>query len=230
MPNTAILVVEDDPLILETVRRYLEHAGHRCHCAADGWEADRLALRHRPDLVVLDWMLPGVDGLALCERWRKGEYFAPVLMLTARTEEDHRVRALASGADDYLDKPFSAKELVARVQALLRRAYASGYRDCSPQNGLLVDRNTRQVQLHGRPIDLRAREFDLLAQLADHPGRVYSRDELLEWVWGYDFEGGHRTIDVHVRKLREKLEPDPTRPVYVLTVWGVGYKFAGPPR
>ncbi len=227
MADGTILIAEDDSVILDAVRRYLEHAGHRCYCAADGREADRLAAQHRPDLIVLDWMLPEVDGLTLCERWRKGAYFAPILMLTARTEEDHRVRGLLAGADDYLVKPFSARELVARVGALLRRAYTHGYREVNQGGGLVVNRSTRQVLLDSKSIELRLKEFDLLAQLAECPGRVYSRDELLERVWGYDFEGGHRTVDVHVRKIREKLEPDPTHPVHVLTVWGVGYKCSG---
>lgn len=230
MPDGTILIAEDDSVILDAVRRYLEHAGHRCYCAADGPEADRLATQHRPDLVVLDWMLPEVDGLTLCERWRKRAYFAPILMLTARTEEDYRVRGLLAGADDYLVKPFSARELVARVEALLRRAYTHGYREVNKGGGLVINRSTRQALLDSKSVELRLKEFDLLAQLAECPGRVYSRDELLERVWGYDFEGGHRTVDVHVRKIREKLEPDPTHPVYVLTVWGVGYKFSGSPR
>ncbi|MBC7879813.1 MAG: response regulator transcription factor [Anaerolineae bacterium] len=229
MPDRTILIAEDDLVILDAVRRYLEHAGHRCYCAADGNEAGQLVAKHRPDLVVLDWMLPGIDGLTLCERWRKSDYFAPILMLTARSKEDYRVRGLLAGADDYLVKPFSAQELVARVAALLRRAYTHGYREVKQGCGLTINRSTRQVLLGGKSVELRFKEFELLAQLVECPGRVYSRDELLERVWGYDFEGGHRTVDVHVRKIREKIETDPTHPVHILTVWGVGYKFLGLP-
>lgn len=225
MLTKSILIVEDDPVILDAVRRYLEHAGHRCIGAQTGSEAGHLVWQHRPELVILDLMLPQVDGFELCEGWRRDEYFAPILMLTARSEEEYRVRGLAAGADDYLSKPFSARELIARVNALLRRAYTDGYRAVRYLGEVMVDRGSRQVLVDKRNIDLRGKEFDLLAQLAEHPGRVYSRDDLLERVWGYDFEGEPRTVDVHIRKIREKLEPDPTHPIYVLTVWGAGYKF-----
>jgi DNA-binding response OmpR family regulator len=149
------------------------------------------------------------------------------LPLTARAEESDRVQGLAVGADDYLTKPFSAKELIARVKALLRRAYSSGYREVRQTWGMAIDPNQRHAFLHGDLLDLRGKEFDLLAQLADRPGRAYTREQLLEHVWGLDFAGDTRVVDVYIRKLREKIELDPSRPEYIQTVWGVGYRFRG---
>ena len=225
-----VLVVDDEPNIREVVGRYLQRDGHTVVLAADGEAALRLYREHRPDLVVLDLMLPGVTGLEVCRRIQV-ERRVPVIMLTARGDEEDRIIGLGVGADDYVVKPFSPRELAARVTAVLRRVQEGTDMPTAgtviEMAGLRVDPNTREVHLNGRPVLLTAREFDLLHYLASHPGRVFTRDQLLDAVWGYDFAAEPSTVTVHMRRLREKLEADPAEPRLLLTVWGVGYRFGG---
>jgi DNA-binding response OmpR family regulator len=225
-----VLVVDDEPNIREVVGRYLQRDGHTVVLAADGEAALRLYREHRPDLVVLDLMLPGVTGLEVCRRIQ-AERRVPVIMLTARGDEEDRIIGLGVGADDYVVKPFSPRELAARVTAVLRRVQEGAAMPADGPAievaGLRVDPNTREVHLNDRPVLLTAREFDLLHYLASHPGRVFTRDQLLDAVWGYDFAAEPSTVTVHMRRLREKLEADPGAPRLLLTVWGVGYRFGG---
>ncbi len=222
---TTVLIVEDDASLLETVQLYVEREGLRCLTAKQGADGLTQVQRFRPDLIVLDIMLPDIGGYQVCQQVRSLGCFVPILMLTARTEESDRVQGLAIGADDYLTKPFSAKELIARVKALLRRSYSVGYRDVRYTTGVVVDRQQRHAFLNGEWLDLRGKEFDLLEQLVNSPGRAYTREDLLEGIWGYDFDGDTRVVDVYIRKLREKIELDPSHPRYIQTVWGVGYRF-----
>jgi two-component system response regulator VicR len=220
-----ILVVEDEPTVRDAVARYLRREGFGVAMAGDGEEGLRLALEQRPDLVVLDLMLPGLDGLEVCRRLR-ATLQTPVVMLTAKSEDHEVVLGLGLGADDYIRKPFSPAELVARVKAVLRRGQAplpvgTGL-SCGP---LRIDALGRAVWLGERLIDLTAKEFDLLWYLAQHLGQVFSREQILTRVWHYDFAGDASTVTVHMRHLREKLEPDPSQPRFLKTVWGVGYKF-----
>lgn len=224
-PAPTVLIVEDDIDLRETVQLYIEREGLRCLSADNGTDGIAQIQRFRPNLVVLDIMMPDLDGFQVCQQVRAAGCFVPILMLTARVEEGDRLKGLAIGADDYLTKPFSAKELIARVKSLLRRAYSVGYRDVSHTSGIVVDCFQRQAFLNGELLDLRGKEFDLLSQFAESPGRAYSREDLLERVWGYDFEGDSRIVDVYIRKLREKIELDPAHPNYIQTVWGVGYRF-----
>ena len=224
-----VLIVDDEPNIREVVGLYLRRDGHDVVSATDGEEALEVFLQAEPDLVVLDLMLPKVGGLEVCRRMR-AERRVPLIMLTARGEEEERIVGLSVGADDYVVKPFSPRELAARVAAVLRRAEEpSGHADQKALTfeGLKIDPNTREVFVQGAPAALTAREFDLLYQMASTPGRVYTRDQLMESVWGYTFSADTSTVTVHVRRLREKVEPDPARPLYLQTVWGVGYKFGG---
>ncbi|MEM6838413.1 MAG: response regulator transcription factor [Cyanobacteria bacterium P01_C01_bin.120] len=220
-----ILVIEDDENLSETLQLYIQRERWRClltHSAEAGFSQIE---RCHPDLVVLDVMLPDANGFEVCQQLRQKECFIPILMLTSRGEERDRIRGLSAGADDYLTKPFSAKELIARLSALLRRSYTAGYRDIGHHSGLTIEGDRRMAFLNGEPLDLRGKEFDLLSQLAAVPGRAYSREELLERIWGIDYEGDTRIVDVYVRKLRAKVEVDASRPDYIQTVWGVGYRF-----
>jgi DNA-binding response OmpR family regulator len=223
----AVLVVDDEPIVREVVVRYLRRDGHRTLEAADGERARTLVEQERPDLVVLDLMLPGIDGLALC-RWIRARSDVPVIMLTARGEEADRIVGLELGADDYVTKPFSPRELVARVRSVLRRSAAADERpDERVRFGdIEIDTAAREVRKHGSTLNLTAREFELLWFLASHPRRVFSRDQLMSRVWGYEpaFDSG--TITVHVRRLREKIEDEPAHPRYLETVWGVGYRLS----
>ena len=222
-----ILVVDDEPNIREVVGLYLRRDGHEVVSASDGEEALREFGESEPDLVVLDLMLPKMSGLEVCRRMR-AQRRVPLIMLTARGEEEERIGGLSLGADDYVVKPFSPRELTARVAAVLRRVEESlepAGRKVLSFEGLRIDPNTRAVLVDGEPATLTAREFDLLYHLASAPGRVYTRDQLMETVWGYAFSADTSTVTVHVRRLREKVEPDPARPRYLQTVWGVGYKF-----
>ncbi|HEV7769811.1 MAG TPA: response regulator transcription factor [Solirubrobacterales bacterium] len=227
--NATVLIVDDEPTIVEVVGRYMERAGFETHGAFDGPEALRLAELHRPDLVVLDLMLPGIDGIEVLRRLRErpGDPIA-VIVLTARGEEDDRLIGLRHGADDYVVKPFSPAELVARVEAVLRRVSPpAGEGDVEPpiEHGpLRVEPATRAVRLDGEELSLTQREFDLLAYLAARPGRVFSRDQLMEAVWEYPFFSDASTVTVHVRRLRAKLGDDPSQPRFIETVWGVGYR------
>ncbi len=225
--TTTVLIVEDDVSLRETVQLYIEREGLHCLTAGNGAAGTAQIQCFRPELVVLDIMLPDISGFEVCREVRALGYFVPILMLTARADEGDRVQGLAVGADDYLTKPFSAKELVARVKALLRRAYGPGYRDVREAHGIIIDRDQHRAFLNGELLDLRGKEFDLLAQLADRPGRAYTREQLLEQVWGCDFAGDTRVVDVYIRKLREKIELDPSHPEYIQTLWGIGYRFKG---
>jgi DNA-binding response OmpR family regulator len=220
-----VLVIEDDINLCETVKLYIEREGLTCFTAKSASSGMDLMRRCRPELIVLDVMLPDEDGFEICRQIREMGSFMPILILTARNAEEDRIRGLSAGADDYLAKPFSARELVARIKSLLRRAYAVGYRDAVPSGGVTVDVSKRQAFLNGETLDLRGKEFDLLSQLVAAPGRTYSREDLLERLWSYDFEGDVRIVDVYIRKLREKIEQDPAHPQYIQTVWGVGYRF-----
>lgn len=231
-----ILVVEDDLTLMETLEYNLVRQGYEVLTAADGWLALEVARKERPDLIVLDIMLPGLDGLEVCRILRK-EMSVPILMLTARADEVDKVVGLEMGADDYLTKPFSLRELLARVKALLRRARLireeiaaeSAVRgtDELTFDDLTIDLNRHEVLLKGDPLRMKPKEYDLLLFLARHQGMALSRDLILERVWGWDFNGGSRTVDVHVRWLREKIEPDPSNPRRIVTVRGVGYCFEG---
>ncbi len=225
-----ILVVEDNQDLAQLLLMHLRDAGYTVTHAADGEEALRQAAE-AVDLVILDLMLPGVDGLEICRRLRARPDYLPILMLTAKSSELDRVLGLEVGADDYVAKPFSIRELLARVRALLRRAEAMGEasRDADIPlriDTLCIDPLRRRVQLDDREVHLTGREFDLLLHFARHPGRVYSRAQLLDLVWGYGHDGYEHTVNSHINRLRAKIEQQPAQPRYILTVWGVGYKFA----
>jgi DNA-binding response OmpR family regulator len=221
-----ILVVDDEQIVREVVVRYLERDGHATLEAPDGARARELLTRESPDLVVLDVMLPGTDGLELC-RWIRGRSDLPVILLTARGEESDRIVGLELGADDYVTKPFSPRELAVRVRTVLRRARpadADGER--LTFGDIEIDGGTRDVRRAGRTLRLTAKEFDLLWFLARHPSRVFSRDQLMSSVWGYEAAFDTGTVTVHIRRLREKIEHDPSNPRHLQTVWGVGYRLA----
>jgi DNA-binding response OmpR family regulator len=224
-----VLVVDDEPNIREVVSLYLRRDGHAVVSAGDGDEALRLFQQTQPDLVVLDLMLPGLSGLEVCRRLQANRR-VPLIMLTAKGEEEDRIVGLGVGADDYMVKPFSPRELAARVEAVLRRVNetqpASETERVLVFDELEIDPNTREVAVRGEPVALTATEFDLLYHLASQPKRVFTRDQLMEAVWGYTFAAETSTVTVHMRRLREKIEPDPTQPRYLHTVWGVGYRFA----
>ncbi|MBX6350277.1 MAG: response regulator transcription factor [Clostridia bacterium] len=217
------LVVDDDDHVRELVRLALEKQGFRVAQAADGREALKLADELLPDIVILDLMLPAVDGWEVCRRLRQAGGRVPILMLTARGEEDDEVRGLNLGADDYLVKPFSPRQLVARASALLRRAGTEAGRVLR-YPGLVIDTTARRVTVDGEAVQLAPKEFDLLAFLARHPAQVLSRDRLLERVWGWDYQGDARTVDEHVKRLRQKTAGREGHR-YIETVWGVGYRF-----
>jgi two-component system alkaline phosphatase synthesis response regulator PhoP len=223
-----ILVVDDEPKIVRVLRGYLESAGFQVIAAYDGTEAMAAFRNDAPDLIVLDLMLPEVDGLDVARAIRR-ESDVPIIMLTARVDEADRLIGLELGADDYVTKPFSPREVVARVRAVLRRV--SGPEPASrvlSVGDVLLDLDKRQASVGGRPVELTPTEFDLLATLVENPGRVFSRMQLLDKIQGYTYEGYERTIDAHVKNLRQKIEEDPRRPQYVLTVYALGYKFAEP--
>lgn len=222
---TTVLVVEDEPMVRDVVARYLESDGHRVVTAKDGDTARGMIEREAPSLVLLDVMLPGAtDGLALC-RWIRSSSELPVILLTARVEEADRIIGLELGADDYVTKPFSPRELTTRVKTVLRRA-----RPCAPPRerisarGIVLDAAKREAGRDGKVVNLAAKEFDLLWFLASNPNRVFSRDQLMSRVWGYAAALDTGTVTVHIRRLREKLEDDPSRPQLLETVWGVGYR------
>jgi two-component system, OmpR family, phosphate regulon response regulator PhoB len=223
---TTVLVVDDEPTIREIVVSYLRRDGFRTLEAADGERAGVLLETEAPDLVVLDLMLPGVDGLELCRRLRTRSQ-VPVIMLTARGEESDRIVGLELGADDYVTKPFSPRELAARVRTVLRRAELDvATEELLSFDGLVIDPATREVTSDGKALRLTAREFDLLWFLARHPRRVFAREQLMRRVWGYASAVDTGTVTVHMRRLREKIEEDPSRPRRLETVWGVGYRFS----
>jgi DNA-binding response OmpR family regulator len=221
-----VLVVDDDETVRDVVRRYLELAGHEVTLAGDGEHALSLVARSEPDLIVLDLMLPGIDGLEVCRRIRQHSA-VPVVMLTALGEEENRIAGLQLGADDYVTKPFSPRELALRVSSVLRRARsapAAAPARLVADNDLTLDVGARKAVLRGAELPLTTREFDLLLFLMSNSGTAYSRTELLERVWGWDF-GDQSTVTVHVRRLREKIELVPAKPARIATVWGVGYRY-----
>ncbi|GAB4445775.1 MAG: response regulator transcription factor [Chloroflexi bacterium OHK40] len=229
--SRTILVVDDEPGIVQIARDYLVRAGFRVITAGDGADALRLARAERPSLLVLDLMLPGMDGLDVTRALRQDPATRklPIIMLTARVEEADRLIGLELGADDYITKPFSPRELVARVRAVLRRSAG----DLAPSGviqigGLSIDLERRSVRRDGEPIDLTATEFEMLAVLAREPGRPFTRAQLLELVYDVSYAGYDRTVDAHIKNLRRKIEPDPHEPIYILTIYGVGYKFMEP--
>lgn len=227
-----ILVVDDEQSLLDTLRYTLAKQGYEVVTASDGEAALASARLGKPDLILLDLMLPKLDGMEVC-RILRGESAVPILILTARDEEIDRVFGLEMGADDYITKPFSLRELVARVKATLRRvemeraARADDAQSILKEGSLQLDLHARRVQLGPMPLHLKPKEFDLLAFLMRHPGRAFSRDQLLEQVWGYAYSGDTRTVDVHIRWLREKIETDPSSPELIETVRGLGYRFRG---
>jgi DNA-binding response OmpR family regulator len=229
---TRVLVVDDDPTVAEVVVAYLEREGITARHVADGALAVDEVDAFGPDLVVLDLMLPGLDGLEVCRRLRATRPTLPVVMLTARGEEEDRILGLEVGADDYVTKPFSARELVLRVQSLLRRAGATGVSSGAEvlaaathvDGDLVVDTRAHRATLGDVELVLTAREFDLLAHLVAHPDQALSREDLMSRVWGWEY-GDQSTVTVHVRRLREKIEPDPSNPRRLVTVWGVGYRW-----
>jgi DNA-binding response OmpR family regulator len=221
-----VLVVDDEPMVREVLGRYLQREGYDVETAADGEQALSAVRRNRPDLVLLDLMLPCVDGLEVFRRLQAADPPA-VIMITARGEETDRVVGLELGADDYVAKPFSPREVVARVRSVLRRSNGRAERPPRPLafGDLEIDTWSREVSRGGRRLRLTPKEFDLLSLLASHPRRVFSRLEILEELWDFAFDGDPSTVTVHVRRLREKLEDDPSRPRRLVTVWGAGYRF-----
>jgi DNA-binding response OmpR family regulator len=225
MAGKRVLVVDDDVKTVELVKLYLDRDGYRVLTAHDGVEALRLAQEEHPDLIVLDLMLPGIDGLEICHTLRQ-ESDVPIIMLTAKTTDQDKLTGLELGADDYVTKPFSPRELAARVRAVLRRLPGEHGPDRIQHGELTVDFIKYEAFLGSRPLNLTTIEFKLLGVLAKEPGRVFSRAQLIEKALGYDFEGFDRTIDVHILNLRRKLETDPSHPRYVKTVYGAGYKLS----
>lgn len=229
-----VLIVEDDAHIASLMRMHLRDEGYAVAHATDGDMGARLVEQESWDALVLDLMLPGVDGLEICRRARALAGYTPIIITSARSSEVHRILGLELGADDYLAKPFSVLELVARVRALLRRTDAMA-RPVSPESmlldlhGLRIDPLAREVALDGQAVDLTPREFDLLYFFARHPGKVYSRLDLLNLVWGYRHDGYEHTVNTHINRLRGKIEADPARPQRILTAWGRGYKYAATP-
>ncbi|HEX9926054.1 MAG TPA: response regulator transcription factor [Anaerolineae bacterium] len=228
MADAKILVVDDDKKTVDLIQLYLEKDGYRVLAAYDGRQALEQARQKRPDLIVLDLMLPAVGGLDIC-RILRAESRVPVIMLTARTTEEDKLLGLDLGADDYVTKPFSPRELLARVRAVLRRVAEAKTKGPSQvrYDDLIVDLVRHEVRLHEEPVHLTPKEFKLLETLVRAPGRAFTRLELLNEVFGFDYEGLERTVDVHVMNLRKKIEPEPDQPRYVITVPGVGYRFEG---
>jgi two-component system response regulator ResD len=228
VPRGSILVVDDEPTIAEVVSRYLERAGFDTRIAADGPSAVAAALADRPDLIVLDIMLPGFDGLEVMRRIHEDLYGrVAVILVTAKGEESDRLVGLRRGADDYVVKPFSPAELVARAEAVLRRVEGEGAESEEPLRfgDLVIEPAARSATVGADPVELTQREFDLLLFLASHPGQAFSRDQLMDRVWRFPFYTDTTTVTVHIRRLRAKIEPDPAQPQWIQTVWGIGYRF-----
>jgi two-component system alkaline phosphatase synthesis response regulator PhoP len=228
MAGAKILVVDDEPFIVELVKFNLESAGYEVITASDGHEALKLIEKEHPDLIILDIMLPGIDGMEICRalRFKRETRDIPVILLTAKTGEIDKVLGLEMGADDYITKPFSPRELVARVRAVLRRTDKKARSEELIKAGpVVIDVDRHEVFVDGKKKDFTPKEFELLKLLASNPGKVFSREYLLENVWGYDYLGDTRTVDVHIRHLRQKIEKNSEDPRYIKTVRGVGYKF-----
>lgn len=228
-----VLVVEDDKDITELLNIHLKDLGCKVTTAHDGEKGYTQTQKNKFDLIVLDVMLPKMDGLEICRKIRSDRNNTPILMLTAKSEELDKVLGLEVGADDYLTKPFSVREFIARVKAIFRRAEAMQSESASAEKSahiifgdVEIDRERRKVQLKGKRLDLTAKEFDLLLLFATHPGKTYTREQLLELVWGYQFNGYDHTVNSHINRLRSKIEDDMSKPKYILTAWGVGYRFA----
>ena len=229
MSQTRILIVDDEPAIVETVRAYLEAEGYAVQAAFDGSEVLKLARRFQPDVIILDLMLPGLDGLEVLRRLRQ-ESAVYVLLLTAKTHETDKVVGLTMGADDYVTKPFSPRELVARIKALLRRGRSGGVDDMPLVfRRLRIDPQSRRVWKDAAPVELTSSEFDLLYALARHRGRVVSREQLIEQVWGYNYYGEDRVVDVHIGRIRKKVDDNTAHPIFIMTVRGAGYRFEDEP-
>jgi two-component system response regulator ResD len=228
-PQRRVLIVDDEASIRDVLSQYLARAGFLPLEAADGAAALRAIERVPPDLIVLDLMLPGIDGIEVCRRVRETSA-TPILMLTARGDETDKIEGFRAGTDDYVTKPFSPREVLLRVQAIMRRLEATSVPamvqgDTLRVGALVIRPQLRRVEQGGAPVDLTTREFDLLHYLASHPRQVFTRQQLLNAIWSYDYYGDASTVTVHIRRLREKVEPDPAAPRHVKTVWGVGYKF-----
>jgi two-component system response regulator ResD len=219
-----ILVVDDEPIVREVLTRYLEKDGFEVDAAADGEAAIDLFASRRPDLILLDLMLPKVDGFEVFSYIRSGSA-VPVIMITARDKETDRIAGLDMGADDYVSKPFSPGEVVARVRAVLRRSDADGERRDLTYGDLVIEGDARRVSVSDRELTLTPKEFDLLYFLASNPGKVFTRLDLLDELWDFAFHGDPSTVTVHIRRLREKIEADPSDPRHIVTVWGAGYRF-----
>ncbi len=221
-----ILIVDDEKLLVKGIKFNLEQDGYSVESAYDGEEALKMARDKSISLIVLDLMLPKIDGLTVCQKVREFSS-VPIIMLTAKTDDMDKILGLDYGADDYMTKPFNVLELKARIKAILRRSAMQNSSDKSKYSSgnIELNYNLRRVKIENKVIELTAKEFDLCELFATNPGKVYSRENLLDIVWGYDYPGDVRTVDVHVRRLREKIEPDPANPTYILTKWGVGYYF-----
>ena len=221
-----ILVVDDEKVLVKGIKFNLENEGYQVETGSDGEEAVEKAGSQRFDLIILDLMMPKIDGLQACMKIREFSN-VPIIMLTARSEDADKIIGFECGADDYITKPFNILEVKARIRALLRRSAQTAQQDKSAnrleRGAIVIDVAERAAWRDGQPVDLTAKEFDLMELLMRNPGRVYSRENLLNLVWGYEYIGEFRTVDVHIRRLREKLEPDPANPEYIMTKWGVGY-------
>lgn len=224
--NEKILIVDDEQLLVKGLRHSLVKEGFDVDTAYDGEEGKNKIELNEYGLIILDLMLPKIDGMTLCQQIRRMSE-VPIIMLTAKGDDVDKILGLEFGADDYMTKPFNTRELIARIKAILRRATKEYRTNKIEYNDLKIFPINRQVLYKGEAVEMTAKEFDLLALLAAHPGRVYTRENLLEMIWGYQFFGDIRTVDVHVRRIREKIESDPSSPRYIMTKWGVGYFFGG---
>ena len=226
-----ILVVDDEKVLVKGIKFNLENEGYQVETGSDGQEAVEKARVGQFDLIILDLMMPKIDGLQACMKIREFSN-VPIIMLTARSEDADKIIGFECGADDYITKPFNILEVKARIRALLRRAGQTAQQEKLAnrlaRGSIVIDTDERSAWKDGQPVDLTAKEFDLIELLLRNPGRVYSRENLLNQVWGYEYIGEYRTVDVHIRRLREKLEPDPANPEYILTKWGVGYYLSNP--
>jgi two-component system response regulator VicR len=222
-----ILLVDDEPAIIKGLKFALETDGYEIDSAADGEEALQKALENEYDLILLDVMLPGMSGIEVCQAIRE-KSDVPIIMLTAKGEDMDKILGLEYGADDYMTKPFNVLEVKARIKSVLRRTASKEpeHKQKIEINGIVINTGNRSVVVNDRPVNLTVKEFDLLYLFMSNPGKVYTRNDLLEQVWGNDYSGDLRTVDVHIRRLREKIEEDPAKPVYIITKWGVGYFFA----